>query len=244
MSQQLTVYVAKSSPFSHRVAIALEMAKAPHTRHEIDLKNKPEWFTSKVNPTGQCPALTYGGPVVPADQPSPESVKLRESLVLVEFIADLYPAAGILPADPVLRAKARLFIDAITQTFSGASHAAIRALMHAGGDPEPLLAALERLQALLPPTGFAIGEFSAADIAIAPQIIRSELSFEHNLIGPSGSQDGQRILALMREPRLARWAEYRKAIQAHPAVRSTFDEEYVLESLKARAVAMRAQGSA
>ena len=58
----------------------------------------------------QVPAFTYGGPVVPPDQPSNESAKLWESNVLIEFIADLCPAAGLLPSDPAVRAHARLLV--------------------------------------------------------------------------------------------------------------------------------------
>ena len=36
-------------------------------------------------------------------------MKLNESLVINEFIADIFPEAHLLPADPVKRATARLF---------------------------------------------------------------------------------------------------------------------------------------
>ncbi|KAH7909602.1 hypothetical protein BJ138DRAFT_1154831 [Hygrophoropsis aurantiaca] len=48
----------------------------------------------------QIPAIAYGGPDVPPETPSPDSTKLAESLVLVEFVADLFPQSGILPTDP------------------------------------------------------------------------------------------------------------------------------------------------
>jgi hypothetical protein len=41
----------------------------------------------------QVPTMTYGGPKVDPTNPSPESFKLAESLVLLEFIADLFPSA-------------------------------------------------------------------------------------------------------------------------------------------------------
>lgn len=166
------------------------------------------------------PTIAYGGPDVPPDQPSPESTKLNESLVLVELLADLYPDTGILPKDPVLRAKVRLFIDAVSVKFSPANFSVV----HNGGDPELLVQALEHLQSLLPPQGFALGDFSAADIAIAPFVARVELNLENDLGGyPEGKGEGQRILDLIRSPKLARWQEYSKAILSHPAVASTFD---------------------
>ncbi|KAG2738771.1 hypothetical protein P692DRAFT_201904348 [Suillus brevipes Sb2] len=62
--------------------------------------------------------MTYGGPDVAPENPSPESTKLAESLILVEFIGDLYPSSNIVPADPVLRAKARFFIEIVSTKFS------------------------------------------------------------------------------------------------------------------------------
>lgn len=121
----------------------------------------------------------------------------------------------------MLRAKARLFIDAVSVKF-GPAHFSVA---HNGGEPEQLVKALEHLQALLPPQGFAVGEFSAADIAVAPFIARLELSLENDLGSfPEGQGEGQKILALLRSPRLARWQEYSKAVLNHPAVASTFDK--------------------
>ena len=155
------------------------------------------------------------------DQPSPDSTKLVESLVLVEFIADLYPESGILPKDPVLRAKARLFVDAVS-TKLGPAQAAV---IHNGGDPEQLVKAYEHLQALLPPQGFAIGEFSVADIAVAPFFARLELNLANDLGGfPEGKGEGPKILELLQSPKLARIQEYSKALLSHPSVASTFDK--------------------
>ena len=41
------------SPFTHRVTIVLEEAKAKHTFFRIDTSNKPAWFTGVVNPVGK-----------------------------------------------------------------------------------------------------------------------------------------------------------------------------------------------
>ena len=80
----------------------------------IDLQNKPAWYAPKVNSASKVPAIAYGGPKVPPDQPSPESIKITESLVLLEFVADLYPNAHLLPADPVQRARVRFFVEAVS----------------------------------------------------------------------------------------------------------------------------------
>ena len=168
----------------------------------------------------QVPAIAYGGPDVPPDQPSPESVKLPESLVLVEFVGDLFPESGILPKDPVLRAKARLFIDAVSNKFTSGQFR----LLHKAEDPQVLVEAYEAIQALLPPQGFAVGEFSLADIAIAPFFARLELLLENDLgPWPAGKGEGPKILALLREPKFARINAYWEALKARPSFQATWD---------------------
>ncbi|KAH7925069.1 hypothetical protein BV22DRAFT_465355 [Leucogyrophana mollusca] len=103
--QQLTLYRFKASPFAHKIELALTEAKAAYKVYDLDLANKPEWFTAKDNPASKVPAITYGGPDVPPEDPSPLSEKLAESAVVLEFVADIYPESGLLPKDPVLRAK-------------------------------------------------------------------------------------------------------------------------------------------
>ena len=46
----------------------------------------------------------FGSPKSDPEHPSPESEKIAESLVMLEFVADLYPETGLLPKDPVQRA--------------------------------------------------------------------------------------------------------------------------------------------
>jgi len=98
-------YAWKTSPYSLRVELAFQEAKADVTRYSINPRNKPEWFASRVNPAGKVPALLYGSPKSDPEHPSAESAKIAESLVILEFIADLYPDSGLLPKDPVERAR-------------------------------------------------------------------------------------------------------------------------------------------
>jgi glutathione S-transferase len=147
-------------------------------------------------------------------------VKLNESLVLVEFIADLYPESGLHPKDPVKLARARLFIDAVSNKFVPAEWAVVMN----GADPQRLVEAMEHIQSLLPPEGFAVGEFSIADIAIAPFLPRTELFAENDLGGfPEGEGYGQRILNAIRTSNLARFHEYWKDLVSRPSFASTYN---------------------
>jgi glutathione S-transferase len=66
----------------------------------------PDWkdFVARISPTAKVPVLVHG------------QVKVWESIAIAEYLADLYPRAGMWPEDRVARAQAR----------------AIAAEMHAG----------------------------------------------------------------------------------------------------------------
>lgn len=148
-------------------------------------------------------------------------MKLHESLVLVEFIADLFPEANLRPSDPVKLARARLFIDAVVNKYAPAEWAATME----DADPQKLVEALEHLQSFLPSEGFAVGDFSIADIAIIPLLLRMELYAENDLNGyPKGEGYGQKILDAIRTPKLARFHEYWKDLTARPSVASTWNK--------------------
>ena len=114
----------------------------------------------------QIPAITYGGPDVPPDQPSPESAKIPESVVILEFLADIFPDSGLLPSSPVERAKVRLFIDAVDTRFQGP----LFGFLTKGDTSEALTTALEQVQSFLPAgSEFAVGNhFTIADAALLP----------------------------------------------------------------------------
>ena len=81
------------------------------------------------------------------------------------------------------------------------------------------------MQALLPPQGFVLGEFSIADIAIAPFLARNELNLANDQGGfPEGKGIGPKILERLQAPKFARIQEYSKAVQSHPSFVATFDK--------------------
>lgn len=169
------------------------------------------------------PALTYGNPEVPADQPSPESTKITESLILVEFVNDLYPEANLLPKDPVLRAKARLFADAVANKLERTQYRVIN--LGVKEETDLLVQAFDYIQSLLPQKGFVVGEFSFADIAIGPFLARIELLLSNDLGDwPAGQGEGPKLLELLQQPKLARIWEYARDIQARPSFVATWDK--------------------
>ncbi|THU79688.1 hypothetical protein K435DRAFT_973054 [Dendrothele bispora CBS 962.96] len=209
-TEQITLYTAKICPYAQRTEIALAEAGVDYTRFEIDLGNKPEWYASKINPASKPTAAP-----VPASQPSPLSTKLAESLVLLEFLSDIHPTIpSLLPRDPVKRARARFFIDAVSTKFVPAFYK-----FQVLGEKEAvggLMEGVESVMRLLPslegkaegengikegqggqeidPGPFVLGpNFSIADAAIAPFALRWELSLSND-IGAYEEGEGMRGL--------------------------------------------------
>ncbi|KAI0747175.1 hypothetical protein C8Q80DRAFT_1179843 [Daedaleopsis nitida] len=229
MPETLTLYTAKICPYAQRTEIALAEAKAQFTRFEIDLQNKPEWYAPKVNPASKVPAIAYGGPAVPPDQPSPESTKIAESLVLVEFVGDLFPESGIIPKDPVKRAQARFFIEGISSKYTPAWYG----FQMRKGSVEEVYKAIEYLQSLLPEQGFAVGEYSIADIAISPFLARGRISLLND-IGSWPVGDGPKLWETITTGKFARFGKYVNDLFARESFKATFDEAFVTEAFKKR----------
>ena len=162
--------------------------------------------------------ITYGGPSTAPEEPSAESAKIPESLVILDFLAELFPAARLLPADPVQRANARLFIALFeTQFFD-----AFKQVLLAAADPIVLVDAFAALQARLPPTGFAVGAWSMADIAVIPFFVRVLMLLEHE-IGKYPLGAGKKALAELQQPRFARLMKYIEDAKAQPSFKKTYD---------------------
>ncbi|CAL1708519.1 unnamed protein product [Somion occarium] len=231
MPERITLYTAKICPYAHRVEIALAEAKAEFKRFEIDLKNKPEWYAPKVNPASKVPAIAYGGPDVPPDQPSPESIKIAESLVLIEFVADLFPSASLLPSDPVLRAKARFFYDAVGTKYNPAYFSYV---IRGDGSQEGLFKGIEELQALLPEKGYAVGDWSIADAAWTPFIARLLAALELDVGAYAVGEGPETLKTLLSDARFARFQQYWKDVSSRPSFTSTFDKEYIKSAFTKR----------
>ncbi|OCH87036.1 hypothetical protein OBBRIDRAFT_837685 [Obba rivulosa] len=236
MSTQITLYTAQVSPYAQSVEIVLYEAKAKYTRYEIDLRNKPDWFAAKVNPIGQVPAMTYGGPEVPPDQPSADSLKMRESIILLEFVAELFPEAHLLPSNPVLRYKARLFMDILKTKAVPAWYG-----YFLRGEPvEAVFSALKELQAVLPPTGYVAGDFSIADAEVAPFLVRMSVMLESELLlFDAKPGEGNAVMEILREQQFERLTRYTHDVMDRPSFKATFDKDALVDTYKKWAIIMR-----
>ncbi len=70
---------------------------APRPR-TVDLQAKPSWYNSKVNAASKVPVLVLNPSAESANGGGDESdgtVKLPESMVISEYIAEQYPDSGL-----------------------------------------------------------------------------------------------------------------------------------------------------
>ncbi|KAI9061580.1 glutathione transferase omega class [Trametes sanguinea] len=221
-TKRITLYSAVDSPFPHRVRLALEEAGITYDTIWIDLMDKEEWYEEKVNPAGgKVPILIYGGPKLhPGDEPSADAIRIPESVVILEFLADSFPAARLLPEDPVLRARVRLFIVAVDAKLQ----VALMGFIFLGASLDSTLAVLEEFQAMLQPTGFVVGEWSIADATFVPILARLYLVLETGL-GNFTPEVAQEALEALRSPRFERLQQYWDDITARPSMAKTWNEE-------------------
>jgi glutathione S-transferase len=143
-------------------------------------------------------------------------------MIIVEFIADIYPDALILPKDPVERAKARFFVDAINKLITAWIGAFKR------GEPfEDVVKNLELVQKLLPDSEretYAIGDFSIADIAGAPffGVLLAMLEVDHAALGEG---TGRKMYEMLQtDPKYAKLKRYVNALKNRESFKAVFDE--------------------
>jgi glutathione S-transferase len=155
----LTLYDAARCPYCARARIVLEEKALAYEPVEIDLSDRPAWIYDK-NPRGRVPVLEDEGLVLP------------ESLAIMEYLEERYPEPALLPVDAAERALVRVLF-ARFDDLSDAYYDARR-----GTDPDAparLDAELDKLDAILAEQTYLAGdEYSVADIAYVPWILRAE----------------------------------------------------------------------
>jgi len=230
MPEQITLYhdTNKLSPFCHRVEIALLESGASYTTHGFDIRNKPAWFAQVNSMTGKIPVITYGGPNVPPEEPSPLSFKLTESLVILEFLADLFPNSHLLPpaSNPTARARVRFFMDTVARTVEKSTFELVQGNSDVN---EKIIEGLEKIQALLPDPDAADGgefatgkDFTIADCAIVPILAILAIASKTD-IGRIEPGAGKKLGEALAGEKFERLRRYKKAAWERESVRKVAD---------------------
>mgnify|MGYP000011519969 FL=1 len=159
----MTLYSATTCPFSHRGRIVLFEKGMDFQIIDVDMDNKPEDL-AVMSPYGRVPVLVE------------RELILYESNIINEYVDDRFPHPQLMPADPVMRARARLFLYRFEQEL----FCHIDALEN--GTPkvaEKARAAIRDNLTVISPVfakqKFMLGDdFSMLDVAISPLLWRLE----------------------------------------------------------------------
>lgn len=161
----MTLYSGTTCPFSHRCRFVLNEKGMDFEIRDIDLFNKPEDITA-MNPYGTVPILVE------------RDLVLYESNIINEYIDERFPHPQLMPADPIMRARARLFLHSFErELFAFVGMLENRRLQD---QPERLERArmairdnLIRIAAHMNKGRYMLGEeFSMIDITMAPLLWR------------------------------------------------------------------------
>ena len=117
------------------------------------------------------------------------------------------------------RAQARFFIEGVSSKLTPAWYA----FQMRNGPVEEVYKGLEYVQSLLPETGFAVGEYSLADIAITPFLARARIGLT-NEIGAFPEGEGKKVWQTITSGKFARLAKYMDDLFARESFKATFDE--------------------
>ncbi|MEO8756805.1 MAG: glutathione S-transferase family protein [Devosia sp.] len=158
------------SSWSLRAWLVLKQFGIPFDE-ELALLSGDGWKENirKKSPSGQVPVLIDGEAVVP------------ETIAIIEYLHDKYPAKGIWPSDRLKRAQARSVAAEMHGGFTALRRAApmnLRALHPGKVDFDPIAADLRRIEQiwgdLTSESGgpFLFGKFTAADAMYAPVATR------------------------------------------------------------------------
>lgn len=157
----MILYSGNSCPFSHRCRIVLYEKGMDFEIRDIDLQEKPE-VVAAMNPYNQVPILVE------------RDLTLYESNIINEYIDERFPHPQLMPADPVMRARTRLFLFNIERDLF--SHLAAVAHGNAKAAEKARAIIRDNLTQIAPIFAkhkFMLGdEYSMLDVAIAPLLWR------------------------------------------------------------------------
>jgi glutathione S-transferase len=182
-----------------RAVIALTEKRVPFERIDVDLTNKPQWFTA-ISPLGKTPVLKVNETAV------------FESAAILEYLEDTQPLP-LHPSDPLHRAEHRSWIEfgsAVLNDIAGFYGAVDETLFMQKA--RALTDKFERLEPRLGIGPYFDGRFSLVDAVFGP-VFRYFDVFDR--IGEFGILAGKpKVLA------------YRQSLSVRPSVRAAAASDY------------------
>jgi RNA polymerase-associated protein len=157
----MTLYSGTTCPFSQRCRIVLYEKGMDFQIIDVDLFNKPEDL-AVMNPYNRVPVLVE------------RDLILYESNIINEYIDDRFPHPQLMPADPVMRARARLFLFRFEQELFCHIDTIEKGQQKPADQARILIRdSLTQIAPVFVKQKYMLGdEFSMLDVAIAPLLWR------------------------------------------------------------------------
>ncbi|MBI2286046.1 MAG: glutathione S-transferase N-terminal domain-containing protein [Nitrosomonadales bacterium] len=158
----MRLYSGTTCPYSHRCRIVLYEKGMDFEVIDVDLMSRAEDI-ALINPYNKVPVLVE------------RDLVLYEANIINEYIDERFPHPQLMPPDPVMRGRARLFLHRFEQELYSQV-----GIIEQGGKPADKARAvirdnLTQLAQILTRQKFLLGdEFSMLDVAIAPLLWRLE----------------------------------------------------------------------
>jgi RNA polymerase-associated protein len=160
----MTLYSGTTDPYSHRCRFVLFEKGMDFQIIDVDVYGKQE-DVAAMNPYNKVPVLVE------------RDLILYEANIINEYIDERFPHPQLMPPDPVMRARARLFLHRFEQDL----FCHIDAVEHgqqkvAEKARQAIRDNLTQIAPVFTKQKFMLGdEFSMLDVAIAPLLWRMEL---------------------------------------------------------------------
>jgi RNA polymerase-associated protein len=157
----MRLYSGTSDPYSHRCRIVLYEKGMDFEVIDVDLMNKAE-DVAAINPYGKVPVLVE------------RDLVLYEANIINEYIDERFPHPQLMPPDPVMRGRARLFLHRFEQEIYSQVEVIEHGVPKAADKARAIIRDnLTQLAQILTTQKFLLGdEFSMLDVAIAPLLWR------------------------------------------------------------------------
>lgn len=157
----MTLYSGTTDPFSQRCRIVLFEKGMDFQIIDVDVYNKPEDL-ALINPYNKVPVLVE------------RDLILYEANIINEYIDERFPHPQLMPADPAMRARARLFLHRFESEIfshvpaleSGVQKAADKARLAVRDSLTQIAPIFAKQKYMLD------DDFSMLDVAIAPMLWR------------------------------------------------------------------------
>jgi len=158
----MRLYSGTTCPYSHRCRIVLYEKGMDFEVIDVDLMSRAEDI-ALINPYNKVPVLVE------------RDLILYEANIINEYIDERFPHPQLMPPDPVMRGRARLFLHRFEQEL----YSQVGMIDQGGKNADKARAVirdnLTQLAQILTKQKFLLGdEFSMLDVAIAPLLWRLE----------------------------------------------------------------------